>query len=59
MTVPYSNKIVKSGESATSLTFECSGPANCALIRVAPGSGQNYQIWKPKMEKSEDTSNGP
>ena len=54
LTVPYANNTQKRGEAATSLTFECSGE-NCALVRVAPGSGQNYQIWKPKMENGEDT----
>ncbi|HMC60104.1 MAG TPA: hypothetical protein VKJ01_13000, partial [Candidatus Solibacter sp.] len=54
LTVPYANDTQKRGEAAASLTFECSG-ANCALVRVAPGSGQSYQIFKPKMEKDGDT----
>jgi hypothetical protein len=54
LTVPYANNIQKRGDAATSLTFECSG-ADCALVRMAPGSGQSYQIWKSKMERGEDT----
>jgi hypothetical protein len=54
LTVPYANITQGRGEAAASLTFECSG-ANCALVRVAPGSGQSYQISKPKMERGEDT----
>ena len=54
LTVPYTNENQKRGEAAASLTFECTG-ANCALIQLAPGSGKNYQIWKPKMERGGDT----
>jgi len=54
LTMPYANNSQKSGETPVSLTFECSGP-DCALVSVAPGSGQSYHIWKPKTEKSEDT----
>jgi len=54
MTVPYANNTQKRGEAEASLVFECSGE-NCALVKVAPGSGQNYQIWKPKTERGEDT----
>jgi hypothetical protein len=54
MTLPYGNSIQKKGETPASLTFECSG-SNCALVSVAPGSGQSYKIWKPKMEQGEDT----
>jgi hypothetical protein len=54
LTVPYANNTQGRGEAAASLTFECSG-ANCALVRVAPGSGQSYQISKPKVERGEDT----
>ena len=54
LTIPYAHDNQKPGEAAASLTFECSG-ANCALVRVAPGSGQSYQIWKPKIENGEDT----
>jgi hypothetical protein len=54
LAMPYANNIQKSGETPVSLTFECSG-AGCALVSVAPGSGQSYRIWKPKTEKGEDT----
>jgi hypothetical protein len=54
MTLPYGNHTQKSGEAPASLTFECSG-SNCALVSLAPGSGRSYKIWKPKMEKGEDT----
>ena len=54
LTMPYASNIQKGGETPVSLTFECSGE-NCALVRVAPGSGQTYHIWKPKMEKGEGT----
>ena len=54
LTLPYANNTQKRGEAATSLTFECSGE-DCALVGVAPGSGQDYQIWKPRLEKGEDT----
>jgi hypothetical protein len=54
LTIPYGHDKQQSGETAVSLTFECSG-ANCALVRVAPGAGENYQIWKPKTEKDGGT----
>ena len=54
LTLPYTNNPQKRGEPPASLTFECSG-ASCALVRVAPGSGQSYHISKPKNEKGEDT----
>ena len=54
LTLPYAHNNQKPGDAVASLTFECAG-ANCALVRVAPGSGQSYQIWKPKVENGEDT----
>jgi hypothetical protein len=54
LTMPYPPNNQKRGEAIASLTFECSG-ANCALVRVAPGSGQSYGIQKPKLGKDEDT----
>ena len=54
LTVPQVSNNLKKGETAVSLTFECTS-ADCALIRVAPGTGQSYQIWKPKVGHNEDT----
>ncbi|HXB66809.1 MAG TPA: hypothetical protein VNY05_01090 [Candidatus Acidoferrales bacterium] len=54
MTLPYAHNIQNKGETAASLTFECSG-STCALVSLAPGSGDSYKIWKPKMEKGEDS----
>jgi len=50
MTLPSANHIQKSSEPRASLTFECSG-TDCALVQVAPGSGQTYEISKTKMGK--------
>lgn len=47
MTIPYVQNRQRSDEAPASLTFECSD-AGCALVRVAPGTGQRYQIWRPK-----------
>jgi hypothetical protein len=54
MTVPYAENIQKSGEPEASLTFECTG-SNCALVKVAAGTGRSFQIWKAKAEKDGDT----
>jgi hypothetical protein len=54
LTVPYTNNSQKPGEASASFTFECTDH-DCVLIRVAPGSGQSYQIWKPKIAKGEAT----
>jgi hypothetical protein len=50
MTIPYVQNRQRSGEAPASLTFECSG-IGWVLVKVAPGTGQSYQIWKPKTER--------
>ena len=47
LTMPYAHNSQKPGEARVALTFECAG-TDCVLVQVAPGSGQSYQIWKPK-----------
>jgi hypothetical protein len=50
VTIPYAHDVPKSGDAPVSLTFECAG-TDCALVQVAPGSGQTYRFWKPKTNK--------
>jgi hypothetical protein len=54
ITVPYAHDAQKTGDAPVSLTFECSG-TDCALVQMAPGSGQTYRFWKPKTEKDGET----
>jgi hypothetical protein len=54
LTMPYAHDVQKSGDAPVSLTFECTG-TDCALVRMAPGSGQTYRFWKPKTEKDGET----
>ena len=50
MTMPFGHIDQKSGDGPVSLTFECAG-TDCALVQVAPGTGQTYRIWQPRTEK--------
>jgi hypothetical protein len=52
ITMPYSASDPANYEA--SLTFECRG-TNCALVKVAPGTGHSYQIHSPKLGGNEDT----
>jgi hypothetical protein len=54
ITMPYAHDLQQSGDAPASLTFECTGTA-CALVRMAPGSGQTYSFWKPKTGKDGET----
>jgi len=54
VTMPYSASERVPANYEASLTFECSG-ANCALVKVAPGTGHSYQIHSPKLGGNEDT----
>ena len=44
----------KPGSSEASLTFECGG-AHCALVQLAPGTGQAYGFQRPKVGRDEDS----
>ena len=50
ITMPYAHNSLKRGSVPVSLTFECSG-TDCALVQMAPGTGEAYKFWTPKTEK--------
>jgi len=49
LTLPSAWDTRPAGETTVSLTFECTG-ADCALVRVNPGTGKDYRIANPKAK---------
>ena len=48
MTAPYAQSSQKHGATAAWLAFQCAGD-RCALIQIAAGRGETYQIPQPRM----------